>query len=218
MQAHWERRVFGTTSLPWLGTLLYLQKLSYREAETQDYCRLLLLRVGDCAVRNRQFGPHHLLFLQTSQSCILHRTWDCFYSSVFSWHYPQNHIWRNRSVLCKLLQYRRRDHPHSLSHTSLPQAGFLDHAQNYPVDSNTEGNFELIQLFRIARLLAKYDKFRKGVLQSTYGRKIKILFTQLYVAAVVGLRIFPVYCTVFYVFGIIGMEFLSFNQCGITDE
>jgi hypothetical protein len=62
-----------------------------------------------------------------------------------------------------------------------------------------------MQLFRITRLLAKYDGFRKGILENTYGRKIKILFTQLYVATIVGLRIFPLFCTIFYIFGVIGM-------------
>ena len=64
----------------------------------------------------------------------------------------------------------------------------------------------------------KYDLFRKTVMQNTYGRKVKILFTQLYVAMAVGLRIFPIFCTIFYVFGIVGMEFLSFNQSGVTNE
>ena len=73
-------------------------------------------------------------------------------------------------------------------------------------------------MLRIARLLARYDAFRKKILQNTYGRKIKILFTQLYVAIIVGLRIFPLYCTIFYIFGIVGMEFLTYNQSSITND
>lgn len=200
-----------------MGTILYLQKLPCGYTQIEGRCRFLLLLTGDWTFCDRQLRPASFLFLQASRSLALHNFRDCFYRSVLCGHFAESLGWRHLRVLRKLLQHSRWNHSHSVIRTPLCKVELLNDAKDSPIGEDIESNFLFTQLFRIARLLAKYDIFRKGILHSTYGRKIKILFTQLYVATLVGLRIFPIYCTIFYVFGIIGMEFLSYNQCGVTD-
>lgn len=66
----------------------------------------------------------------------------------------------------------------------------------------------MVRLFRFSRLtriLLKYKLFRYRIYEHPLCRKMRILFGQLIISCIVGLKMFPIFCTSFYILGLIGM-------------
>jgi hypothetical protein len=64
----------------------------------------------------------------------------------------------------------------------------------------------ILRLNRIVRIFWRNDFFRKKIYLNSYYSKLRLLFNQLYICAIVGLKMFPLFMTCFYVMGVIGME------------
>jgi hypothetical protein len=47
---------------------------------------------------------------------------------------------------------------------------------------------------------------KKFYYQSVFLRKLRILFQDLYVSIIVGVKMFPLFMTLYYILGIIGIE------------
>lgn len=56
------------------------------------------------------------------------------------------------------------------------------------------------------RILWRNDFFRKKIYLNSIYRKLRLLFNQLWICSIVGLKMFPLFMTCFYVLSIYGME------------
>lgn len=72
----------------------------------------------------------------------------------------------------------------------------------------------LFRLNRIVRIFWRNEFFRKKIYLNTYYSKLRLLFNQLYICTIIGLKMFPIFMTVFYVLSIIGMERFD-NRFGV---
>lgn len=73
----------------------------------------------------------------------------------------------------------------------------------------------LFRLNRIVRILWRNEFFRKKIYLNSYYCKLRLLFNQLYICVIVGLKTFPLFMTVFYVLSVIGMERFD-NRFGVA--
>jgi hypothetical protein len=57
----------------------------------------------------------------------------------------------------------------------------------------------------VVRIFWRNEFFRKRIYLSSLYQRLRLLFNQLYICSIVGLRMFPLFMTVFYVLSVIGM-------------
>jgi hypothetical protein len=72
----------------------------------------------------------------------------------------------------------------------------------------------LFRLSRIVRIFWRNEFFRKKIYLNTYYCKLRLLFNQLYICVVIGMKMFPLFMTCFYVLSVIGMERFD-NRFGV---
>lgn len=63
----------------------------------------------------------------------------------------------------------------------------------------------VMQINRIVRIFWRNEFFRKKIYLSPLYQRLRLLFNQLYICTMVGLRLFPLFMTCFYVLSVIGM-------------
>lgn len=73
----------------------------------------------------------------------------------------------------------------------------------------------LFRLNRIVRIFWRNEFFRKQIYLNSYYRKLRLLFNQLYICTIIGMKMFPLFMTVFYAMSIIGMERFD-NRFGVA--
>ena len=72
----------------------------------------------------------------------------------------------------------------------------------------------LFRLNRIVRIFWRNEFFRKKIYLNSYYSKLRLLFNQLYICIIIGLKMFPLFMTLFYVLSVIGMERFD-NRFGV---
>ena len=50
------------------------------------------------------------------------------------------------------------------------------------------------------------DYFKRFYFRNTLFRKVRVVFQDLYVSVVIGVRMFPLFITLYYILGIVGIE------------